>query len=60
MNVVQSSLSDHLLGLIIKGVRLDVAKFWLSNRIVNELNILGQVIVLGNLLLRLRRIQDCL
>jgi len=43
----QSNLCGHSLQLNKKRVRLDVAKFSFSNRVVNEWNILDEEIILG-------------
>jgi len=43
----QSSFRGHSLKLNKKRVRLDVAKFFLSNRVVNEWNILDKEIISG-------------
>ena len=43
----QSSLRGHSLKLNKKRVRLDVAKFSFSNRVVNEWNILDEEIISG-------------
>ena len=43
----QSSLHGHSLKLNKKRVRLDVAKFSFSNRVVNEWNILDEEIISG-------------
>ena len=43
----QSSLRGHSLKLNKQRVRLDVAKFSFSNRVVNEWNILDEEIILG-------------
>jgi len=47
----QSSLHGHSLKLNKKRVRLDVAKFSFSNRVVNEWNILDEEIISGYSLL---------
>ena len=41
----QSNLHGHSLKLNKKRVRLDVAKFFFSNRVVNEWNILDEEII---------------
>jgi len=46
-DVSQSNLSSHSLKLNKKRVRLDVAKFSFSNRMVNEWNILDEEIISG-------------
>ena len=43
----QSNLRGHSLKLNKKRVRIDVAKFSFSNRVVNEWNILDEEIILG-------------
>jgi len=43
----QSSLRGHSLKLNKKRVRVDVAKFSFSNRVVNEWNILDEEIISG-------------
>jgi len=43
----QSSLRDHSLKLNKKKVRLDVAKFFFSNKVVNKWNILDEEIISG-------------
>ena len=43
----QSNLRGHSLKLNMKRVRLDVAKFSVSNRVVNEWNILDEEIISG-------------
>ena len=46
-DMLQSNLRGHSLKLTKKTVRLDVAKFSFSNRVVNEWNILDKEIISG-------------
>jgi len=45
---VQSNLRGHSLKLNKKRARLDVAKFFFSNRVINEWNMLSEEIIAGN------------
>jgi len=55
----QSSLRGHSLKLNKKGIRLDVAKFSFSNRVVNEWNILDEELILGCSLAGFKWKLDC-
>jgi len=58
LNISQSSLHGHSLKLNKKRARLDIAKFFFSNRVINEWNTLSEEIIAGNSLCGFERKLD--
>ena len=58
INISQSNICGYLLKLNKKRVRLDVAKFFFSNRVITERNMLSEEIIAGNSLPGFKRKPD--
>ena len=58
LNISQSSLHAHSLKLNKKRARLDIAKLFFSNRVINEWNTLSEEIIAGNSLCGFKRKLD--
>jgi len=57
-NISQSNLRVHSLKLNKNRVRLDIAKFFFSNRLITEWNMLSEEIIAGNSLPGFKRKLD--